>query len=244
MHQLIGYADAMMAQKRDIARCARYVDRPPAKLGDADSASPLVVLAGAEMAEDPANLERGALLSPILRLPPAWRNTMLEWLGQAEPYRTHPVTARFKILNAGASPISVVVGVQKEAHVDPMTGNANPKAYDQVKRYLELQPNKTTWLAYRWASAALSKLGAETLFPAQMPQTAEPTFPPRRPLLEVAYHVELTHPQSGELLVIDSEEWARERAAATAEAEAAELEATPKKTRKASASAVAATAEE
>lgn len=219
--QVIDYQTAMLQQRDDVARLSSFAQRPPAKLGEQEAVNPLVAAAALEMFEDPANLERGAILSRLLRLPPAWRNTILEYVGQTPEYRDLPCNVEVELLNAGGSPVELVIGATDEKQIDPLTGELG-RAYDRVKHYETLEPKGTKVLSYRWAMVNLGRYGAETLLPAQMSQTAaSPHVKGDRPLLEVAYRVVATHPHTHQRVEIDSKRWAEEQAREAEEATAA-----------------------
>lgn len=215
---------ATQETQEDVSYLVRAVGQAPPQLQQQTEKTELK-LAINRMAADESCLSNGELLSRLMRLPPMWRNSVMEYVGGGGPYGSGRMKLSVTLLNTGNRGVRYLRGMTSVPLPDPATGAPTDRQAIH-KHWRVLEPGKTVTLDSDMAINALHENGFRAthtyLWARRMPSQQE------RPLIEVGYKAEWYSPGSDEDSIADSAEWQAARVAelvARAEAAASQSDA-------------------
>lgn len=197
--------DATQETQEDVSYLVRAVGNLPPQLQSGTVKTELM-LAINRLASDESCLGNGEFLSRLMRLPPMWRNSVMEYIGGGGPYSGSRLKLSVKIVNTGNVGIRYLRGMTSVPLPDPGTG-APTDRQATLKHYRVLEPGETVTLDSDMAINALHSYGFRAshtyLWARQMPSPSD------RPLVEVGYRAEWFDTRGTDDSHADSEQWQR-----------------------------------
>lgn len=167
-----------------------------------------------ELFFDEVRLQRGDLLSSVMRLPDALRNAAMEYLSKSRPYDGVNLDVRVTLRNISSNAVRVRDHAQVVAIPSRVDGSVDGGVHTTVTHDEVLEPGEEIDLNVHWAVNALRRFGRNAM-PAYALAVAGSSSGDRT-LAEVGYRVsffdmsDLANPQ---MRSADSRAWAAAKAA-------------------------------
>jgi len=168
----LSFEEAQRRSAEDVRMLTEIIGRPASELG-LKRPNQSVITAVHRMLEDEHSLERGEIISRILRLPSPWCNQLLEYVSGVSPYDGKGgLEIEVDLVNTGSNTIFLRIGADEIPDINPQDGT-ELSTYSVEKRWYNLKPGESLSVEATRAVGMLESHSAMAMKPGQLRQVGK-----------------------------------------------------------------------